>query len=176
MGECGSLFQITVKPQRDLGGLLLPTASKCGCAPTLHNTYEIWIKVTLSGYIYIVSGCYFYKNRNYSIRPRLESLHSYYGIVHWKLSYDHLLHLTSYLNPPKNSANLCWMPKEWVETLETHSPLSFNDPNHWNTTSWHHLQTPEPENWWEIPSCHILTVLFFTVILFDDQTWRISIL
>ena len=40
MEECGLLFQITVKPQRDLGSLLLPIARERGRAPRLHMKYE----------------------------------------------------------------------------------------------------------------------------------------
>lgn len=156
MEECGLLFQIILKPQRDLGSLLLPVARECGCALRWHNTYEIWIKVRLKELCFfllffqwtIMCRNAILTNEEITVcRAGLETLYSYRGRLNWKLSYAQILHLTSNFNL-KISADRLWMPKEWGAAIKKSSGNSlypFNDSNHWNTSSWHHLQGYEPK-------------------------------
>lgn len=135
MEECGLLFQIILKPQRDLGSLLLPVARECGCALRWHNTCEIWIKVRLKElWFFFAFFQWTIRCRNAILtneeitvcRAGLETLYSYRGRLNWKLSYAQILHLTSNFNL-KISADRLWMPKEWgaaiKKALETHSTL-----------------------------------------------------
>lgn len=87
-----------------------------------------------------------------------------------------ILRLTSNLNlknlgtsPPK-----CQRSEEEEKLWKlTPPPFFFNDSNHWNTSSWHHLQVPEPKlmgnSIMSYSSQHFFLLLFFafTVIYFD---------
>lgn len=61
-----------------------------------------------------------------------------------------------------------WLCKK---SLETHSPLFFNDSIHWNSSSWHHFWVPEPKL---MPSGHIIT---FALTIGHDESvfYRISV-
>lgn len=179
MEECGLVFQIRVKPQRDLGSLLSVVRERDSWL-VLHNAYEIWMQVIPRVLFFPqlesiwCAWTLFSQMRNCSKQGR--AIMEYWI---WKLSYAQILCLTSNLNL-KNWAGLFWMPREWVVTVKKKKKKLWKLTPPFLMIPTTGIQAADiiskslNQNWWEIPSCHILAALF-TVLYFDCWTWWISI-